>query len=139
MLDMEKPLYPAQRPELLSNMGYALTPFTSGGVSGYTLHRVGHAPVLHSPKEMKDLPAVTMVRSTLNQTKVTSFEFERFVDKFELMDKFGSRGALNAQAMEGTQNLQQHRLKHAGFGARGRPSAAAIAAGTVAEELQVSP
>ena len=53
-----------------------------------------------------------------------------------LMDKFGSLGAFNAQAMEGTQNLQQHRLKHAGFGARGRPSKEAIANGTVFEELQ---
>lgn len=56
----------------------------------------------------------------------------------ELMDKFGSMGALNAQAMEGTQNLQQHRLRHAGFGARGRPRNIAKAAGTVADEMQVS-
>ena len=56
-----------------------------------------------------------------------------------LMEKFGSLGAFNAQAMEGTQNLQQHRLKHAGFGARGKFSNKAKAAGiaAIAAELQV--
>ena len=57
----------AEGPELLTNMGFELTPFTTGGVSGYTLHRAGCAPFIHNP-EAANLPHVDTVRNTLRST-----------------------------------------------------------------------
>ena len=81
MIDLNAPKYPPQKPELLTNMGYALTPFTSLGVSGYTLHRLGHLPVVHCSDDVRlQLPHVSRVRSSMFQSKVTAFELERFLE-----------------------------------------------------------
>ena len=77
MFALSPAAYPPQRPELLANMGFELTPFTTGGVSGYTLHRAGCAPFIHNP-EAANLPHVDTVRNTLRSNSLTAAEFDRW-------------------------------------------------------------
>ena len=120
MVQLEKAAYPPQKPEILSNLGFSLTPFTTCGVSGYTLHRTGHPPVLHSKDAVKGLPqTVKPVRASLSSTKATLFELDRFVERMRgasndqlLLAKLGLYGLLTnpqdlLEVCDGYENKQQ--------------------------------